>query len=78
MDQNRDAADDFNPFKDDPLFTPMEGAEYLRVKITTFNKWRREKRFPCVRICADARFRRSDLNKFAHDHLSWGWMKGMD
>lgn len=65
-----------NPYMDDPLLTASEGAEYLKVKLTTFNTWRRERKFPCVRICADARFRRSDLNKFAEDHLTWGWMRG--
>ncbi len=78
MHQDHDATDDFNPFVDDPLLTAEEAAAYLKVKLTTFNTWRREKKFPCVRAFADARYRRSDLNKFAYAHLSWGWTKGTE
>lgn len=66
----------FNPFADDPLLTPEEAAEYCSVSVTTINSWRRDKKLPCIRTISDARFRRSDLNRFIYDHQSWGWMKG--
>ena len=65
----------FNPFEDDPLFTTEEAAEYCSVSVTTINGWRREKKLPCIRTISDARFLRSDLNKFNNAHRSWGWMK---
>lgn len=61
------------PFVHDPLLTVEEAAEYMSVGITTINKWRREKRVPCVRVIGDVRFRRSDLNTFAESHRQWGW-----
>ena len=72
--QNEDGSEsDFNPFQDDPLFTPDEAAEYCSVSVTTINGWRREEKLPCIRTISDVRFRRSDLNKFNNAHLSWGW-----
>jgi excisionase family DNA binding protein len=64
--------DYFNPFVDDPLLTVKEAAAYCRVSVTTINTWRREKRIPCVKTTNDARFRRSDLNRFINGHLTWG------
>ena len=75
MQEDRDTRDDFNPYADDPLLTAEEAAEYLKVKLTTFNNWRRQGKFPCVRPFADARYLRSDLNKFINAHRSWGWME---
>ena len=71
-----DELNEFNPFVDDPLFTAEQAAEYCKVSITTLNGWRREKKLPCIRTTTDARFRRSDINRFINDHHSWGWMKG--
>jgi excisionase family DNA binding protein len=68
---------EFNPFMDDPLLTVAEAAEYCKQSVTTINQWRRDKKLPCVRIASDARFRRSDLNKLIHAHISWGYMKGI-
>jgi excisionase family DNA binding protein len=75
MDTNDCGDTHFNPYVDDPLLTAEEAAAYLKVKLTTLNTWRREKKLPCIRAFADARYRRSDLNKFINSHRSWGWMK---
>lgn len=75
MEHDMSDQNDFNPFVDDPLFTAEEAAEYCRVSVTTINGWRREKKLPCLRTISDARFRRSDLNKFNNAHYSWGWME---
>ena len=65
----------FELFMDDPLYTVQEAADYCKVSKSTIQKWRREGRLPCVRA-GDIRFRRSDLNKFINENLSWGWVKG--
>jgi excisionase family DNA binding protein len=75
MQEDRDATDDFDPYADDPLFTAEQAAEYLKVKLTTLNNWRRQGKFPSVRPFTDARYRRSDLNKFINKHVSFGWME---
>jgi excisionase family DNA binding protein len=67
----------FNLYHDDPLYTVEEAAEYCKQSVTTINKWRREKKMPCIRISSDARFRRSDLNKMIDNHTSWGFLKGV-
>jgi len=72
-----DSKDDF-PFDlsaDDPLLTVAQAAEYYKVKPTTINKLRREKKIPCVKVVTDARFRRSDLNRYIDKNLSWGFYK---
>lgn len=66
----------FNPYVDDPLLTPDEAAEYCKVSVATVNTWRREGRLPAVKAIADARFRRSDLNRFIKKNLIWGRMEG--
>ena len=66
---------EFEPFMDDPLYTVQEAADYCKVSKSTIQKWRRERRLPCIRA-GDIRFRRSDLNKFINENLSWGWVKG--
>jgi excisionase family DNA binding protein len=68
---------DFNPYVDDPLLKVEEAATYCGVKKSTVQKWRREGLLPCVRVCADVRFRRSDLNKFINSRRTFGWMKGI-
>ena len=65
----------FEAYGDDPLLTADEAAAYLRVSKTTFNDLRRREEFPVVRFMADARFRRSDLNRFIDSNMSWGWCK---
>lgn len=65
----------FEAYVEDPLLTADEAARYIRVSKTTFNKLRRCKEFPVVRFMGDARFRRSDLNRFINSHMSWGWNK---
>ncbi len=65
----------FNPYVEDPLFTVEQAAEYCKVSVTTLNGWRRDKKIPCIRTTADARFRRSDLNRFINANQSWGFMK---
>ena len=62
-----------NMFTDDPLLTVQEAAIYCKVSKTTINKKRREKLIPCTRAFGDIRFKRSDLNKFIDNGLSWGW-----
>lgn len=66
-----------NLYVDDPLLKVDEAAAYCRVSKSTIQKWRREGLLPCVRVIADIRFRRSDLNKFIASHVSFGWMKGI-
>ena len=66
----------FELFMDDPLYTVQEAADYCKVSKSTIQKWRREELLPCVRVFSDIRFRRSDLNKFIAEHVSWGWVKG--
>ena len=66
----------FEIYMDDPLYTVQEAAEYCKVSKSTIQKWRREGLLPCVRVFSDIRFRRSDLNKFINENLSWGWVKG--
>ena len=61
-----------NMFVDDPLLTVQEAADYCKVSKSTINKKRREKSIPCVRAFGDIRFRRSDLNIFIQNGLSWG------
>jgi excisionase family DNA binding protein len=75
MQDNDNVQSDFNPFVDDPLLTAEQAAEYCKVSLTTLNGWRRDKKLPCVRATADARFRRSDLNRFIYANHSWGFMK---
>lgn len=65
-DQNMDM------FADDPLLDVQGAADYFKVSKSTIHKWRREKKIPCTRVFGDIRFRRSDLNKFIEDGLSWG------
>ena len=65
----------FNPYVDDPLFTVEQAAEYCKVSVTTLNGWRRDRKIPCIRTTADARFRRSDLNRYIHANQTWGFMK---
>jgi excisionase family DNA binding protein len=65
----------FEAYGDDPLLSADEAAAYLRVSKTTFNDLRRREKFPVVRFMGDARFRRSDLNRFINSHMSWGWNK---
>ncbi len=60
-------------FVDDPLLSVQEAADYCRVSKSTINKKRREKSIPCIRAFGDIRFRRSDLNKFIENGISWGW-----
>ena len=67
---------DFKTYMDDPLYTVQEAAEYCKVSKSTIQKWRREGLLPCIRVFSDIRFRRSDLNKFINENLSWGWVKG--
>ena len=62
-------------FADDPLLSVQEAADYCKVSKSTINKKRREKSIPCIRAFGDIRFRRSDLNKFIDNGLSWGWAK---
>ena len=64
-----------NMFADDPLLNVQEAADYCKVSKSTINKKRREKSIPCRRAFGDIRFRRSDLNKFIDNGLSWGWAK---
>lgn len=64
-----------NMFADDPLLNVQEAADYCKVSKSTINKKRREKSIPCIRAFGDIRFRRSDLNKFIDNGLSWGWAK---
>ena len=66
----------FEIYMDDPLYTVQEAAEYCKVSKSTIQKWRREGLLPCIRVFSDIRFRRSDLNKFINETLSWGWVKG--
>ena len=66
----------FEIYMDDPLYTVQEAAEYCKVSKSTIQKWRREGLLPCIRVFSDIRFRRSDLNKFINENLSWGWVKG--
>jgi PTS system nitrogen regulatory IIA component len=66
----------FELFMDDPLYTVQEAADYCKVSKSTIRKWKREGRIPSVYVCSDIRFRRSDLNKFINENLSWGWVKG--
>ncbi len=61
-----------NMFVDDPLLTVQEAADYCKVSKSTINKKRREKSIPSIRAFGDVRFRRSDLNKFIQNGLSWG------
>ena len=61
-----------NMFADDPLLSVQEAADYCKVSKSTINKKRREKSIPCIRAFGDIRFRRSDLNKFIDNSLSWG------
>jgi len=65
----------FDPYADDPLYKPVQAAEYCKVSKTTIGKLRREKKIQCVRVASDVRFRRSDLNRFISENLSWGWYK---
>jgi len=65
-DQNMDM------FADDPLLDVQGAADYCKVSKSTIHKWRREKKIPCIRVFGDIRFRRSDLNKFIENGLSWG------
>ena len=67
---------DYEKFMDDPLLTVQEAADYCKVSKSTVQKWRRDELLPCVRVFSDIRFRRSDLNKFINENLSWGWVKG--
>ena len=67
----------FDPNADDPLFTVAQAAEYYKVKPTTINKLRREKKIPCVMVTSDARFRRSDLNRYISENISWGLYKSV-
>ena len=62
-----------NMFTDDPLLTVQEAAIYCKVSKSTINKKRREKLIPYTRAFGDIRFKRSDLNKFIDNFLSWGW-----
>ena len=61
-----------NMFADDPLLSVQEAADYCKVSKSTINKKRREKSIPCIKAFGDIRFRRSDLNKFIQNGLSWG------
>ena len=61
-----------NMFADDPLLNVQEAADYCKVSKSTINKKRREKSIPCIRAFGDIRFRRSDLNIFIQNGLSWG------
>jgi excisionase family DNA binding protein len=70
-------SNEFNPYRNDPLYTVEEAAEYCKVSVTTINKWRREKKLPCIRMFADVRFRQSDLNRFIEENVSWGWAKAV-
>jgi excisionase family DNA binding protein len=53
-----------DPFREDPLMTTAEVADYCRVSESTVKKWRRKGLLPSVNVIADARFRRSDVNLF--------------
>ena len=68
-----DNENNLNMFADDPLLSVQEAADYCKVSKSTINKKRREKSIPCIRTFGDIRFRRSDLNKFIDNGLSWGW-----
>ena len=70
-----DNEDNLNMFADDPLLSVQEAAYYCKVSKSTINKKRREKSIPCIRAFGDIRFRRSDLNKFIDNGLSWDWAK---
>ena len=59
-------------FADDPLLSVQEAADYCKVSKSTINKKRREKSIPCIRAFGDIRYRRSDLNIFIQNGLSWG------
>jgi len=61
-----------NMFADDPLLSVQEAADYCKMSKSTINKKRREKSIPCIRAFGDIRFRRSDLNIFIQNGLSWG------
>ena len=63
----------FSLYVDDPLMSVEEAAEYLKIGKTTMNKLRRDRKIPCIRVASDARFRRSDLNRFVNDQRRWGW-----
>lgn len=65
--------DAFYLYVDDPLMTVEEAADYLKIGKTTMNKLRRDRKIACIRVTSDARFRRSDLNRFVNDQESWGW-----
>ncbi len=61
-----------NMFVDDPLLNVQEAADYCKVSKSTIHKWRREKKLPCIRVFGDIRIRRSDLNMFIQNGLTWG------
>jgi len=49
--------------QDDPLFTPREVAEMLRVDPKTVSRWAEQGKLPALRtLGGHRRFRRSDLN----------------
>lgn len=68
--------DDFDPYADDPLLTVEQAAEYCQMSVTKLNELRRSRKLPYVRLIADARYRRSDLNKLINSHVDWGLTKG--
>ena len=75
MSSNPIDSQNMNMFADDPLLSVQEAADYCKVSKSTINKKRREKSIPCIRAFGDIRFRRSDLNKFIDNGLSWDWAK---
>jgi len=75
MQQHQEDNEDFNPYADDPLFTAEQAAEYCKISVTKINELRREKKLPCIRTIADARYRRSDLNRLNNNHVTFGWME---
>ena len=72
MSSNPIDSQNMNMFADDPLLSVQEAADYCKVSKSTINKKRREKSIPCIKAFGDIRFRRSDLNKFIQNGLSWG------
>ncbi len=61
--------DNLYPFFDDPLLTVEEAADYLKVSVSSVHAMRREKGLAYVKVTADVRFRRSDLNRFISQHI---------
>jgi excisionase family DNA binding protein len=58
---------------DNPLLSADDAAEYLSISKTTLNKLVRNGRIIAVRMIADRRFRRSDLNRLVTESLMAEW-----